>query len=150
MRLTKEDQQALNTTLAPYLKTDVVQQMASYTQHGKVSTLSHCMNVARTSLLLSRKLHLNVDEQTMLVGALLHDFFLYDWHGSGWRHSYRHAERARRNAVTHFGVDERTQHVIRCHMWPMGITRVPMTREAILVNLSDKYNSLHETLFQRR
>lgn len=149
MRLTKEDQQALNTTLAPYLADDAVRQMASYTQHGTVSTLSHCMNVARTSLWLSRKLHLNVDTQTMLVGALLHDFFLYDWHGAGWRHSYRHAERARRNAVAHFDVDEQTQHVIRCHMWPMGIAHVPVTREAVLVNLSDKYNSLHETLFQR-
>jgi uncharacterized protein len=107
------------------------------------------MNVARTSLWLSRKLHLNVDTQPMLVGALLHDFFLYDWHGAGWRHSYRHAERARRNAVAHFDVDEQTQHVIRGHMWPMGITHVPVTREAVLVNLSDKYNSLHETLFQR-
>ena len=149
MRLTKEDQQALNTTLAPYLSDDTVQQMASYTQHGTVSTLAHCMNVARTSLWLSRKLHLDVDTQTMLVGALLHDFFLYDWHGAGWRHSYRHAESARRNAVAHFDVDEQTQHVIRCHMWPMGITHVPVTREAILVNLSDKYNSLYETLFQR-
>jgi uncharacterized protein len=107
------------------------------------------MNVARTSLWLSHKLHLNVDTQTMLVGALLHDFFLYDWHGAGWRHSYRHAESARCNAVAHFDVDEQTQHVIRCHMWPMGITHVPVTREAVLVNLSDKYNSLHETLFQR-
>jgi uncharacterized protein len=149
MRLTKEDQQALNTTLAPYLADDAVRQMASYTQHGTVSTLSHCMNVARTSLWLSRKLHLNVDTKTMLVGALLHDFFLYDWHGAGWRHSYRHAERACRNAVAHFDVDEQTQHVIRCHMWPMGIMHVPVTREAVLVNLSDKYNSLHETLFQR-
>ena len=149
MRLTKEDQQALSATLAPYLTDEAVQQMASYTQHGTVSTLSHCMNVARTSLWLSRKLHLNVDTQPMLVGALLHDFFLYDWHGAGWRHSYRHAECARRNAAAHFDVDEQTQHVIRCHMWPMDITHVPVTREAVLVNLSDKYNSLHETLFQR-
>lgn len=149
MRLSTEDQELLNTTLAPYLDTDVVRQMSTYVQHGRVSTLAHCMSVARTSLWLSRKLHLEVDTQAMLVGALLHDFYLYDWHGSGWRHSYRHAERARRNAVRYFGIDERTQQVIRCHMWPISITHVPSSREALMVTLSDKYTSLNETLFKR-
>lgn len=149
MHLNEEDQLLLKTTLAPYLADELVQEMGTYTQHGNVSTLAHCLNVAKTSLWLSRKLHLKVDDDTLLVGALLHDFFLYDWHGSGWQHSYRHAERARSNAVSHFGVDKDVQHVIRSHMWPLGITHVPHTREAVLVSISDKSVSLRETLFNR-
>ena len=102
------------------------------------------------SLWISRRLRLRVDTKSLLVGALLHDFFLYDWHGSGWQHSYLHAERARANAVKHFAVDESTQHVIRSHMWPLGITHVPRTKEAILVNISDKIVSLRETILMRR
>jgi uncharacterized protein len=150
MRLTKEDQQALSATLAPYLADEAVQQMASYTQHGTVSTLDHCKSVARLSLWICRRLHLRVNTNALLVGALLHDFYLYDWHGSGWRHSYLHPERARANAVAQFGVDEPTQHVIRCHMWPLGITHVPTTKEAIVVNIADKIVSLRETVLMRR
>jgi len=150
MRLSEEDQRTFEETLAPYLATPEVRQMASYTQHGTVSTLAHCLGVARMALWLNRALRLQADTDTLLVGALLHDFYLYDWHGSGWQHSYRHAERARKNALHHFQVGGQVQHVIRCHMWPLGITHVPRTREAILVSIADKCMSLHETLFRRK
>jgi len=149
MRLTAEEREQLEETLAPYEGDGDVRRMASYVQHGSVDTLSHCHSVAEVSWWLARRLHVEVDRTSLLTGALLHDFYLYDWHGAGWRHSYRHAERARRNAAAHFGVDERTQHVIRCHMWPIGLTHVPHTREALIVCLADKYVSLHETLLQR-
>lgn len=148
--LTNDEQHMLSTTLAPYERSEAVRQMDAYSQHGTVSTLDHCRSVARLSLWICRRLHLRVNTNTLLVGALLHDFFLYDWHGSGWEHSYRHAERARANAVAYFGVDEPTQHVIRCHMWPLGITHVPWSKEAIVVNAADKIVSLRETLFKRR
>ena len=150
MRLTADERRQLEDTIAPYANDEDVLRMASYVQHGTVDTLSHCRSVAEVSWWLARRLHLKVNRTSLLVGALLHDFYLYDWHGAGWRHSYRHAECARRNAAAHFGIDERTQQVIRCHMWPISITHVPRTREAVLVCLSDKYVSLHETLLQRR
>lgn len=149
MRLSTEERATLEATLTPYVRNRLVQSMSSYVQHGVVNTLDHCRSVAEVSLWLARRLHLNVDTNALLVGACLHDFYLYDWHGAGWRHSYRHAARARENAVKYFDVDERTQQVIRCHMWPLGITHVPHSREAVIVCLADKYVSLHETLFQR-
>ena len=150
MHLTNNEEQTLASTLAPYEGTEVVQQMETYTQHGTVSTLEHCKSVARLSLWFCRRLHLRVNTNALLVGALLHDFYMYDWHGSGWTHSYLHPERARVNAVAQFDVDEPTQHVIRCHMWPLGITHVPRTKEAIVVNIADKIVSLRETLLMRR
>ena len=140
----------MDVILAPYLGDARVRSMAGYVQHGVVSTLEHCHNVATVSWWASNRLRLRVDAESLLVGALLHDFYLYDWHGAGWRHSYLHAERARQNARRLFGVDKHTQEVIRSHMWPLGITPPPRSREAVIVCLSDKYVSLHETLFQRR
>lgn len=150
MQLSKEERTELETILEPYAQDALVQSMAGFVQHGSVSTLDHCHNVCEVSWWMCRRLHLEADPQVLAVGALLHDFYLYDWHGAGWRHSYRHAERARRIAASHFGVDTRTQDVIRCHMWPFGITHVPRSREAVVVSLADKYVSLHETLFSRR
>lgn len=150
MHPTEDENRTLESALAPYEDTEPVRRMASYTQHGTVSTLDHCKSVARLSLWICRRLHLRVNTNALLVGALLHDFYLYDWHGSGWRHSYLHPERARANAVAQFGVDEPTQHVIRCHMWPLGITHVPTTKEAIVVNIADKIVSLRETVLMRR
>ena len=149
MRLREEERAELDAVLAPYEADERVQSMGHFVQHGRVSTLEHCRSVCALSWWLCKRLHLKVNEQVLVAGALLHDFYLYDWHGAGWRHSYRHAERARRNAVEYFGIDARTQAVIRCHMWPIGITHIPRSREAVLVSIADKCVSLHETLFLR-
>jgi uncharacterized protein len=149
MRLSARERADLYALIAPYEANETVQSMDAYVQHGSTSTLDHCRNVCEASWWITRRLRMRVNESALAVGALLHDFYLYDWHGSGWRHNYRHAELARRNAVSYFGADKATQAVIRNHMWPIGITHVPRTREAIIVSLADKYVTLHEVLLQR-
>jgi len=122
--------------------------MREFTQHGGVTTFDHCENVARLCCALNRGLRLRADGRVLLTGALLHDFYLYDWHrrdgGAHRLHGFCHAERARRNAVRDFGVDERVQHVIASHMWPLNLTRVPRTREAWLVCFADKCCAVRE------
>ena len=49
-------------------------------QHGKVSVYAHCVSVADTACVLAETLHLRVNERALIRGALLHDYFLYDWH----------------------------------------------------------------------
>lgn len=91
-------------------------------------------------------------EKELLIGAMLHDFYLYDWHikdRSHRLHGYHHADRALDNAVRYFDVDERIQHIIWCHMWPLNISRLPKTKEAIIVCIADKICSAKEILFQR-
>ncbi|MCR5294871.1 MAG: HD domain-containing protein [Lachnospiraceae bacterium] len=127
--------------------------MKRYKQHGCVSTFEHCENVARLCYRLNRALFLRANLRTLLIGAMLHDFFLYDWHeegdGSHRLHGFSHAGRACRNAEKYFEIDKEIRHVIYCHMWPLNLQRVPMSREAWLVCLADKYVSLQETLFRR-
>ncbi len=139
--------------LRSLLEDERVRKMKNYTQHGSVSTYDHCRKVAEVSCGINRKLHLHADPETLVQGAVLHDYFLYDWHekdgGSHDWHGFIHAERARKNAQQQFHVKEEVQHVIRCHMWPLNITRVPRSREAWIVCLSDKWVSMCETLLKR-
>ena len=51
-----------------------------FIQHGDTSVYSHCVAVAYVSLWFSYRLHISVSKQSLLMGAFLHDYFLYDWH----------------------------------------------------------------------
>ena len=130
-----------------------VQQMKEFTQHGRVSTYEHCENVLEFSRKMDELLHLHADEETLAMGAMLHDFYLYDWHeagdGSHRLHGFTHAKRASTNAEKYFDVNEDVRHVIDSHMWPLTLTSMPRTKEAWIVCLSDKCVSLYETLFKR-
>ena len=149
MHLTPEEQSRFDALLEPIVENDAVQSMKTFVQHGTVSTFDHCLTVAQTAFALNSRMHLGGDECIVVHGGMLHDLFLYDWHDSHWTHSYKHAEYARRNAVTHLNADVRVQAVIRTHMWPIGITHVPASREAWIVCMADKMVSAHETVLQR-
>ena len=145
---------AMREHLGEILRHDQVRRMKSFIQHGKVTTYDHCKSVARTSFSINQKLHLNADEKKLLTGAMLHDFYLYDWHhkddGEPGLHGYTHAAKAAQNAQKYFQVGEDVQAIIRSHMWPLNLTKLPASREAWIVCLADKYCSLKETLFQRK
>lgn len=148
----QRDEKAVDAILGGLKRDPFVVRMKNYVQHGRVSTYEHCMNVARASYRLNRRLRLGADEKTLLRGALLHDFYLYDWHekdASHRRHGFHHADAAARNAGTLLGASEQEREIIRSHMWPLTLSRVPKSREAWIVCLADKWCSLLETLFMR-
>ena len=73
-----------------------------FIQHGDTSVYSHCVAVAYVSLWFSYRLHLSVSKQSLLMGAFLHDYFLYDWHEndpSHRLHGFTHPKRALINAT---------------------------------------------------
>ena len=136
------------------IQSDVnAQKMKQYIQHGTVSTYEHCENVARLSYAIDNRLSLNSDMKVLLTGAMLHDLYLYDWHeegdGSHHFHGFRHAKRVCENARKYFNIDDRTNHVIYCHMWPLNPERVPLSKEAWIVCIADKCVSIQESLFRR-
>ena len=122
-------------------------------QHGCSSIFEHCHNVAFESLKIVARFNIKCDIKSLVRGALLHDYFLYDWHDKDLDinlHGFYHPGIACRNAVAHFHVDKRVQNIIRSHMWPLTLTVLPMCREAWIVCLADKCISAKETLCQRR
>ncbi len=131
-----------------------VQEMKRFIQHGRVTTYEHCMSVARLSYRINSKFSLHSDLKVLLVGAMLHDFYLYDWHdfdnGEHLLHGFTHPMAASSNAKKYFNIDDRTGKVISCHMWPFNPVRIPTSREAWIVCIADKCVSLHETIFRRQ
>ena len=127
------------------------QEMKQYLQHGRVTTFEHCMAVAKLSFRLDRFFHAKSKDEELVRGALLHDYFLYDWHHhEGPLHGPYHPKAALENALKDFtDLTEREKNIIASHMWPLAPSRIPKCREAVLVCLADKIVSTKETLFMR-
>ncbi len=124
---------------------------AEYMQHGTISVKEHSINVARYSVALSEKLHVPHNREDLVRGALLHDYFLYDWHKVDTvrphrLHGFYHPERALANAENEYQLTERQRDIIEKHMWPLTIRHIPMCREAWMVTAADKYCSFMETV----
>ena len=49
-------------------------------QHGTTSIYRHSLNVAYTSLWMMERWQIRLEPKSLVRGALLHDYFLYDWH----------------------------------------------------------------------
>ena len=120
-------------------------------QHGNMTVYSHVMNVARYSLLLNKKLGLGCNKHDLVRGALLHDYFLYDWHDKTQipqrkrLHGFWHPGIALRNAEKEYKLTDRQREIIRKHMWPLSVVP-PTCREAWVVTTADTYCSLMETI----
>lgn len=123
-------------------------------QHGRVTVYEHSMNVAVTSLLLKKAFKIKCDERAMIRGALLHDYFLYDWHTRGkdkiWEmHGFKHPTTALENARKEFHLSKKEQDIIKKHMWPLTIIP-PMCTESWIVTCADKWCSLQETIHRKK
>ena len=132
-----------------YYKSDIIKQMDNYIQHGNTTTLEHCENVAWISYLINEKLHLNADEKELIEAALFHDLYLYDWHDKEsyqGNHALNYPDIACENAIKHFEISEKAQEAIRSHMWPLKISKIPKSKEALIISFADKYCALIETI----
>lgn len=135
---------------ADILESTNFQSTREHIQHGTVTVNAHCINVAKHSLMLADKLKVRINQRELIRGALLHDYFLYDWHDKDHinplrLHGFFHPGRALQNATRDFELTEREKDIIRKHMWPMTIIP-PRCREAWIVTAADKWVSLLETL----
>lgn len=135
---------------ADILRSENFKNTRNYVQHGSMSVHSHCMDVAGKSIAISKFLGIHCNERDLVRGALLHDYFLYDWHNKDrenyqFLHGFYHPGIALKNASKEYQLTPRERDIIKKHMWPLTVTP-PRCREAWIVTTADKYCSLLETL----
>lgn len=125
-----------------------------FIQHGDVTVYAHVTSVARASLSFAERLAASVSRSTAprcCAGALLHDYFLYDWHDpdpSHRLHGFRHPFFALTRAEEDFELTPRERNIIVRHMFPL-VPVPPTCREAWIVCLADKWCALRETVSGR-
>ena len=125
--------------------------LKKYKQHGDTTVWEHSRNVAYRSYciarLLEKKYFIQFDYKKLIVGAYLHDFFLYDWHEKEeWHkwHGFKHPHIAAENAKKMFDIDDEEKMIIESHMWPLTPTKLPKSKEALLVCIIDKIEAIRE------
>lgn len=122
-------------------------------QHGKINIYVHSLRVAYICYYWVKKYHLHVDEKALIRGALLHDYFLYDWHDKEHEHKrphgFFHPSAALCNAKQDFILTRKEENIIQRHMFPLTLIP-PGCKEAWLVCMADKVCSTRETVRERR
>lgn len=83
-----------------------------FIQHGNTSVYGHSIRVAYYSLMAAELLHLCRHRRELVRGALLHDYFLYDWHEKDRSHNlhgFRHPFTALKNANADYKLTKRSK-----------------------------------------
>lgn len=128
-------------------------QLENYTAHGNTSTLKHSISVAELSIKIAEKLNIKVNKDELIKSALLHDLFLYDWHHAPKEvglHGFTHSKTAADEAKKEFDINDRVYSNILTHMWPLNITKIPKTKEGMIICIADKICSLRETFTRKQ
>lgn len=136
----------LNKCLKELVVTTSLLSLENYIQHGDTTCLWHSIAVAYYSLFLVRLLRIRCHWHSLLIGALFHDYFLYDWHDkdpSHRFHGFKHPGTALKNIVKIRKLNPIEADIISKHMFPL--TPVPpVYRESIIVCIVDKICSCYE------
>lgn len=114
-------------------------------KHHNTKRLTHIINVTVASLHFAKVLNINVDENALIRGCLLHDFFLYDKYECPKHkiHAFYHAKVATENAEKYFGINKIEKDMILKHMFPLCIG-IPRYKETWIITLTDKYCAIAE------
>ena len=123
-----------------------VSALKDHIQHINSSRYAHCKEVAFYTFLICKKL--NLDYISAARGAMLHDFYFYDWrnkHVEGQKkfHLFRHPRIALENALDIFKLNDLEKDIIAKHMWPLTISLLRFA-ESYIVTFVDKYCATKE------
>ncbi|MET3617938.1 uncharacterized protein ABID14_001573 [Peptoniphilus olsenii] len=119
----------------------------NFIQHGQTSIYEHVIGVCLKSIEIAQILKLDVDYDSLIRGALLHDYFLYDWHNHDARHylhGFFHPRIALENAKKELKLTKIEEDIILKHMFPLTVFP-PRYKEAWVVTLADKIVAVTET-----
>lgn len=130
----------------PIIEHEQYQQMRCIKHHDE-SVFDHSVKVAFHAYQIAYKN--NLDWESTIRGALLHDFFLYKFKKcksprlitDSIKHAIFHPIIAYDNASKYFDLNDKEENIIKGHMFPFG---VPKSKEAWIVSFVDKYIAVFE------
>ena len=122
--------------LTEILEHEAFQSMNRYRHHADITCLDHTLAVAKLTFRSAKKR--GYDFVSATRGALLHDFYLYDWHtDSPGLHGLKHPYISLANAEGYFELNDIERNAVLRHMWPL--TPIPPKYpESFLVSMADK------------
>ena len=148
MKITDEQKEKLENLYQSFLNDEKILRMKEISMHRGSNCYEHVFKVAKKAIKksLNRK---NINLEVVLIGAILHDYYLYDWRKNKELlkgHGKNHPDIAINNAVRDFDINDEVKKVIKTHMWPVNIKAYPNTKEARIVSISDKAVTIGESL----
>jgi uncharacterized protein len=146
-----KDNTLFNEYAKEILENDIYNECKKLFSHGGIRIYDHSISVARMAFSFVERSK-TIDKRAVVRAALLHDFFLYEWHIWGWRyvkHGWVHPKIAANKSRVHFGISDKEYSAIKTHMWPWTPFAIPRSREAWAISLADKIVAVTEALFFR-
>ena len=134
------------SSIKDILGNPAVLSMKEYFHHGSTTCYMHCMYVSLLSYRITLFLRKRYAVETARA-AMLHDFFLYDWHDPDsheGNHALTHPRTALINARKHFSLNDRESEIILMHMWPIA-PRLPRYLETYIVSFVDTFCAIMDT-----
>lgn len=152
MKITLEEKKRLEDIYQAFLNDEKILRMKDISMHRGSNCYEHSFKVAKKAIKksLNRK---DVNLEVVLLGAILHDYYLYDWRKDRSKlkkHGKNHPEIAINNATKDFDISEDVKKVIKSHMWPINIKDYPKSKEAKIVSISDKAVTIGESFTSKK
>ncbi len=146
--ITNEEYEEFKKIVVEIINNDSFKKMREIKQHRFTNCYEHSINVATKCFIFAKKRKMKIDVKSLVRGALLHDFYLYDWREDKkkfFSHSYMHPYVALENSRKEFGeLNDIEVDIILSHMWPLTFFKFPKYKESFLVCFSDKICAIRE------
>ena len=152
MKVSEEQKEQLEKIYQTFLNDEKILRMKEISMHRGSNCYEHSFKVAKRAIKksLNKK---DVNLEVVLLGAILHDYYLYDWRKDRSKlkkHGKNHPNVAIENAIRDFDISNDVKEVIKSHMWPLNIKDFPKSKEAKIVSLSDKAVTIGESLISKK
>ena len=121
--------------------------LKKFRHHINSNVYDHSIKVADMCYKHFKQFKMSGDVRELLRGALLHDYYLYDWRDKSPEtrlHGFRHPKRALKNALRDYpNLSKREIDMIRHHMFPLTISP-PKTSFGWIVCFYDKIAAISD------
>ena len=128
------------------IRTEKFQSMKKYKHHIKQSVYNHSIKVSYMCYRFYKKHNMrNISLNEFVRGALLHDYYLYDWHDKNHKlHGFTHSKVAYNNAINHYpDLTKIESDMIRRHMFPLTLIP-PKTKGGWIICIYDKLAAISD------